>query len=214
MCLLFMVRGINPLSRKLRRVSLHLLHRLLLFFSLLVILGCLSAQISIPKEGSIVCFGDSLTEGSGAGIGEDYPTVLSNLLNEKIVNAGRSGDTTEDALMRLDSDVLSRNPRLTIVLLGGNDFLTGKRIEDTYRNIEEIVKKIKESGSAVLLISPIGRYDKGYQRIATKYNCLFIPHILRSILGNPKYKYDSVHPNSKGYRVMAEMIYKKIEPYL
>jgi len=71
---------------------------------------------------AIVCLGDSLTEGVGASSGEDYPSVLSRELAFPVVNLGQRGDTTARALARLP-DVLARNPRLVIVLLGGNDFL-------------------------------------------------------------------------------------------
>ena len=72
---------------------------------------------------AIICFGDSLTEGVGAVEGEDYPTVLSRLLALPVVNAGRRGNTTAQALQRLANAVLDKNPRLVIILLGGNDFL-------------------------------------------------------------------------------------------
>jgi lysophospholipase L1-like esterase len=79
-------------------------------------------NIRSPGE-TIICFGDSLTEGVGAGEGEDYPSVLSRQLASPVVNAGRRGDTTADALQRLSDTVLIKNPRLVILLLGGNDFL-------------------------------------------------------------------------------------------
>jgi lysophospholipase L1-like esterase len=72
---------------------------------------------------TIICFGDSLTEGVGAGSGEDYPTVLSRHLAMPVVNAGQGGDTTARALERISDAVLSKNPRLVVVLLGGNEFL-------------------------------------------------------------------------------------------
>lgn len=71
---------------------------------------------------AIVGLGDSLTEGAGANPGEDYPAVLLRELAFPVVNRGRRSDTTADALARLP-EVLERDPRLAIVLLGGNDFL-------------------------------------------------------------------------------------------
>jgi acyl-CoA thioesterase I len=41
---------------------------------------------------TVICFGDSLTEGVGAAEGEDYPTVLSRLLASPVVNAGLGGN--------------------------------------------------------------------------------------------------------------------------
>jgi len=78
---------------------------------------------NIRSDGrTIICFGDSLTEGVGAEPGEDYPAALSRELGLPIINAGQRGDTTAEALARISDAVLNKNPRLVIVLLGGNDF--------------------------------------------------------------------------------------------
>ena len=78
---------------------------------LAVLSGCGGERFdSVRNLGSagetIVCFGDSLTEGVGAGSGEDYPTVLSRELMMPVVNAGRRGDTTARALERISASVM------------------------------------------------------------------------------------------------------------
>jgi len=93
----------------------------------LIIFGSRSQRFdTIRNIGSvgetIVCFGDSPTEGVGAQPADAYPTVLSRLLGVRVLNAGRRGDTTAQALERIHGAVLSKNPRLVILLLGGNDF--------------------------------------------------------------------------------------------
>ena len=75
----------------------------------------------VSQEGPIIFFGDSLTTGVGAKAGEDFPSVIAKELSlTNVVNAGVSGDTTADALARLKTDVLDKNPSLVIVFLGGN----------------------------------------------------------------------------------------------
>lgn len=74
-------------------------------------------------DGPIIALGDSLTSGVGAPAGEDYVSELEDLLDVNIINEGVSGDTTEDALNRLQSDVLRYDPSTVIVWLGGNDIL-------------------------------------------------------------------------------------------
>lgn len=76
-----------------------------------------------PKNGPIIALGDSLTVGVGATKGNDYVSQLSQKLDVPIINAGVSGITTRDAMARLERDVLSRNPSVVIVWLGGNDIL-------------------------------------------------------------------------------------------
>ena len=60
-----------------------------------------------PAGENIVCFGDSLTYGTGASQGMDYPTQLSRLIGRPVINAGIPGDTTATALARLERDVLT-----------------------------------------------------------------------------------------------------------
>jgi len=165
---------------------------------------------------TIVCFGNSLTYGYGAEKGFDYPSWLQKMTNFPVINAGRNGDTTFDALKRLKSDVLEKDPFLVIVEFGGNDLLKGISQKQTIRNIEEIIKEIQHAGVMVVLVEPgMGvfktKYLKSYKRVARKYHALFIPNILKGILTDPRLKYDYIHPNSQGYKIMTERIFKEIE---
>jgi len=63
----------------------------------------------------IICFGDSLTHGTGASRGKDYPSQLSKMISRPVINAGVPGDTTARALQRLERDVLSYSPDLVLV---------------------------------------------------------------------------------------------------
>lgn len=74
-------------------------------------------------RGNIIALGDSLTAGVGATAGRDYVSQLEDLLSITIENEGLSGDTTRDALLRLDNDVIAKDPEVVIVWLGGNDIL-------------------------------------------------------------------------------------------
>lgn len=168
---------------------------------------------------NIICFGDSLTEGVGAGNGEDYPAILARQIPHPIINAGRRGDTSADGLSRLDQDVLGRNPRLVIVLFGGNDFLRQVPVSETKKNLEEIVKRIQERGAMVVLAGMrlglfTDEYGPIYREIAEKHGAFFIPEILKGILSDPRLKSDSIHPNGAGYQLMAERITKQLKPLL
>jgi acyl-CoA thioesterase I len=44
---------------------------------------------------NLIAFGDSLTAGYGAPQGDDYPSRLSALIGQSVINAGVSGDTTQ-----------------------------------------------------------------------------------------------------------------------
>ncbi len=168
---------------------------------------------------TIVCFGDSLTEGVGASEGEDYPSALSRQLALPVVNAGRRGDTTAQALERLSDALSNTNPRLVIVLLGGNDFLRQLSRQETRKNLEEIVRRIQARGAmAVIVGMRLGLFTDEFSPIfeetAKQVGALYVPQVTKGILNDSSLKSDPIHPNGAGYRLMAERIAEKIKPLL
>lgn len=167
---------------------------------------------NLDSHGShIIAFGDSLTAGYGAAPGEDYPSDLAKLIGRDVINAGVSGDTTESALARIDADVLQHDPRIVIVGLGGNDFLRGEPIATTEANLRKIIEQIQAAGAMVVLLgfdfpSVTANYGTMYKRVAADERCLLIPGMLHGIIANPALKSDEIHPNGKGYQLMAERV--------
>jgi acyl-CoA thioesterase-1 len=167
---------------------------------------------NLDSRGSnLLAFGDSLTAGYGAAPGEDYPSRLSTILGVNVYNAGVSGDTTESALARVDTDVLANDPRIVILGLGGNDFLRGVPIEETERNLRAIVRKIQGRGAMVVLLgyrfpSFKESYEDMYERVADQEECLLISDLLDGLMSDPSLKSDAIHPNARGYQLLAERI--------
>ncbi|HEX3583544.1 MAG TPA: arylesterase [Thermoanaerobaculia bacterium] len=167
---------------------------------------------NVHSRGSnVIAFGDSLTAGYGAQAGEDYPSRVSAATGITIINAGVSGDTTEIALARLEKDVLSRDPRIVIVGLGGNDYLQSTSITTTEENLRSIIDKIESAGAAVILLgfrfpSINADYEAMYKRVAKDKGCLLVPNVLSGILTHPELKSDEIHPNARGYQMMADRI--------
>ncbi len=115
--------------------------------------------------------------------------------------------------------MLEQNPRLVIVLLGGNDFLRRVPLSKTRKNLEEIVRRIQGRGAMVVLAGVrlglfTDEYGPLYEEIAEKHGALLIPKVLKGILSDPKLKSDSIHPNGAGYQLMAERILKQVRPLL
>jgi acyl-CoA thioesterase-1 len=163
----------------------------------------------------VVAFGDSLVAGRGAPSGRDFVSLLSERLGVPIINAGHSGDTTRAALTRLDSDVLSRDPRVAIVLLGGNDYLRRVPIEETFDNLTEIVDGLRRRGTAVVLVGvSVGLlsdpYAVRYEALAREKAAALVPDILGGIIGHGDLMSDAIHPNGQGYKIIAD----RLEPVL
>ena len=173
------------------------------------------------SEGTnIICFGNSITEGFGASEGCNYPSLLSKKLGLLVLNAGVGGDTTEDAIRRLQRDVLEKNPKIVIVEFGGNDALKKTvSMEKTFENLELIISRIQEKGALVLVLgiqpSLMGTsYKKRFVKIAKKHGTLVIPNIYDEILGKPDMMSDHIHPSEKGYKLIAEQVFALLKQYL
>lgn len=175
-----------------------------------------STPIPEVQNDTIVFFGDSLVAGYGATLGNSLPEQLSLLLNRPVINMGVSGDTTADGLARLD-EVISRNPGLVIVLLGGNDALRKVSQDKTEANLRQIIEALQATGSAVVLVGIRSglfgdRYDSMYEELASSYDLILVPDALSGLITRPEYMADTIHPNDAGYALLAERIYQAVEP--
>jgi len=92
----------------------------------------------------VLILGDSLSYGTGANQGEDYPSLLAKTTGWQIINEGVPGDTTAGGLERLPALLEQDNPKLLIVELGGNDFIHQLPQSDTIRNLKAILALPKQ----------------------------------------------------------------------
>ena len=112
---------------------------------------------------TLVAFGDSITRGYGLPDGLGWVELLSGLLKKRygeksiqVFNAGGNGNTSEEGLKRIESDVLSHMPGTVFVEFGGNDTVHDGRavsVEDFERNIFKIHEKIKSKGGTVIFLT-------------------------------------------------------------
>jgi acyl-CoA thioesterase-1 len=164
-----------------------------------------------PTNGStVVVFGDSLAEGVGATAGYDIASRLASALPYEVVNLGVSGDTTADGLNRIDS-LLAADPRVVVLLLGGNDAIRKLPVKDTFANLSSIIEQIQASGAAVILVGEPGglygsQYENEYERLAKEYRTFYVSNILSGLIGKTGYMSDYIHPNDAGYEKAAARI--------
>ena len=161
----------------------------------------------------IIAFGDSLTYGTGASSGKDYPSQLSNLVSRPVINAGVPGDTTDSALERLERDVLAYSPDMVLITLGGNDLKNGIDAETAFNNLKMIVNLIQSQGARVVIggLSIPFRdrgFGKAFKLLADETDATLIPNILEGIMGNRKRMSDPIHPNDAGYKIIAQRFYE------
>jgi acyl-CoA thioesterase-1 len=180
--------------------------------------GCRHPPPNLDSPGSaIVCLGDSIAAGVGAGPGRGFPEVLTQRLGREVINDGVPGDTAADGLARLPQ-VQAQDPWLVIVELGGNDILRQVPIEQTEAALGEILSRLLAARALPVLVAvegPFGgRHGAMYERLGKRYRVPVVRDALRKILFDPSLKADEVHPNDLGHARLAEAVAETVEPLL
>lgn len=160
----------------------------------------------------IVAFGDSLIAGYGADTQGGFVSLLSKQTGVAITNLGANGNTAGEGLARID-EVIKLKPSIVLVLLGGNDALRKTPQEQTEKNLDAIISKLEEENIHVILLGVPGAYPFAdpyadmFVRISKAHNISFVPNILSGIIGHTTLMADVVHPNEKGYQMIADRVY-------
>lgn len=184
---------------------------------------------SVPK---IVAFGDSLTAGLGLSTNDAYPALLQELLKRdgyeyEVVNSGVSGDTSAGGLRRIDwaLDGGEAPVRFLILELGANDFLRGQPVGETRQNLAQIIDRAQRKNVKVLLAGMLAPTNAGreYQEqirnmfveLARETGVPLIPFFLENVAGLEGLNQpDGIHPNAAGTKLVAETVYKHLQPML
>jgi acyl-CoA thioesterase-1 len=202
----------RPTVRRLIRVAL----ALMLLHLATATLASASAQ---PLK--ILALGDSLTAGYGLPDDQGFTAQLGRALkdsgvNAEVINGGVSGDTAAGGLARLDW-VLSGNPTVVIVELGGNDALRGLDPAATKASLDTILTRLQQQHRAILLAGMLAPPNMGadyatafnaiYPDLAHKHNVTLYPFFLDGVAGNPSLvQPDGIHPTADGVAIIVQRI--------
>lgn len=187
--------------------------RLLVLAALLAIAGCGERPKleRLPNDAVVLAFGDSLTFGTGADENESYPVQLEKLIGRRVIRAGVPGEVTSQALVRLPQALDEHAPRLLLLTIGGNDFLGRLGNAQAEENVRAMVKLARSRGVDVFLI---GTPEPGfsvtppafYASIAKEFRLPYEDEVIGEVLKNASLKSDPIHPNARGYRLIAERV--------
>jgi acyl-CoA thioesterase-1 len=198
-----------------------LLIRILVFLGLVVSpsLGWADQNTVSPQPLTVVGFGDSLMSGYELPMPDAFPAQLEKALKDKghnvsITNAGVAGDTTTDAVSRLDWSIPD-GTGLVILEFGANDALRGLSPEITEKNLTEMLGRLQQRKIPVILAGMLAPPNMGgdyaqkfnaiYPRLAEKYGVPLYPFFLQGVAGEkPLQLTDGMHPNAQGVGKMVE----------
>ncbi len=181
----------------------------------------------------IVCFGDSITGAYYHTGGERAWCDMLGLAIQRVypqsrlemINAGISGNTTAAGLVRMEKDVVEKQPHLVVVMFGMND-VARLPLDDFVANLTTIINRSHAAGAAVILCTPNTVYENGgrpiaklaelserIRTLAKEQNLLVADCFAQTtalkerdpltwMLGMS----DEIHPNMNGHRHMAEIV--------
>jgi acyl-CoA thioesterase-1 len=193
-------------------------------------LGAAGSNMALASDGAapvrIVAFGDSLTAGYMLKPSEAFPVQLALALKAKgetvdVANAGVSGDTTAAGLERFDWSI-PEGTEAVILELGANDALRGIDPDETRKNLDMILTKLKERNIDVLLAGMVApknwgkeyeaRFATIYSDLAEKHGALLYPFFLDGVALDAKLNMqDGLHPTAPGVGVIVTRILPKVE---
>jgi acyl-CoA thioesterase-1 len=189
----------------------------------------LMARTSIGQSITILCLGDSLTEGYGLKPEEAWPSLLETSLKKtipsaKVINAGISGATTASGPSRIKWHLktIEKQPiDIMILSLGANDALRGLDVKDSEKNLATTIDLAQEKKIKVFLTDmkappSLGteftkNFEAIYPRLAKTKKITLIPFFLEGVAGNQKFNLpDGIHPNAEGQKIVL----KNVEAFL
>ena len=177
----------------------------------------------------LVCFGDSITAGYGLEPGQSFPDALQRDLDRAgyhyaVNNQGTSGATTKDALSSLRT-VIALHPEVVIVEFGGNDGLRGLPLDQSRKNLDQVLTALEAAHIRVLLagitLPPnygqqyIQAFEQLFKDMAAKHHPAFVPMIYKDLVHVPgTIQGDGIHPTVKGSEIIAQTLLPALKPLL
>jgi acyl-CoA thioesterase-1 len=194
--------------------------------------SAVAASPATPDPRHVVLFfGTSLTAGLGLEPGEAYPALVQQKIDSaglpyRVVNGGVSGETSAAGRRRIDW-LLQQPVDVLVLELGANDALRGQDLTMAKANLQAIINRTRARYPRVRVVvagmeAPpnLGnRYTREFRRVFTglvrENHATLIPFLLDSVAGVPELNQaDGIHPTAEGARIVANTVWRVIEPLL
>ena len=168
--------------------------------------------LSMNEKFTTMMLGDSITD-------EGLWDELLNL--DTIQNRGISGDTTDGVLQRLD--FISKNIEKVFIMIGVNDIMRGKSVDEIYSNYLKIIQVFKEKNIKIYIQSTlyIGESRKAdfnpkveelnnrLEKYASENKITFInlnPIFAPNKVLKKEFTFDDLHLNGTAYKLWTQEI--------
>jgi acyl-CoA thioesterase-1 len=194
-----------------------------LVISLILMFSSLAHQLEVDSK-TIIFYGDSITAGYGVGTEFAFPHIIEVQLDEngfdaEVINAGLSGETSAGGLTRIDW-ILNRQFDVFVLELGANDGLRGLPVDETKKNLQAIIDKVRSKYPktqiilAGMMVPPnmgpeyANAFEGLFVKLAEDNKVELIPFLLKDVAGIEELNQpDGIHPNIEGHQIIAKNLY-------
>lgn len=194
--------------------------------------GPLAAQHPAAPR-TVLVVGDSLSAEYGLERGQGWVALLaqrikSEGLNDEVVNASVSGDTTSGGRSRLPALLKAHRPAVVVIELGGNDALRGLPLTGTEQNLVTMTRQARAAGAKVLLLGMqvppnYGRqyvedFARVFVNVARNEKAALVPFLLAGVADAPDpvalFQPDRIHPRAEAHPRMLANVWPTLKPLL
>jgi len=180
----------------------------------------------------VMFVGTSLTAALGLDPDLGFPARVQAKIDSaglpfEVVNAGVSGEISVQARDRVAKWLVKQPFDVMVLETGANDMLQGLSLAALRRNLEQIVDTVRRArpDARIVLAGMVAAPNLGerygrefrsiYTDVAREDSLPMIPFLLDGVAGNPDLNLgDGIHPNEQGQRIVAQNVWKVLEPVL
>ncbi|MEQ1532681.1 MAG: arylesterase [Sideroxydans sp.] len=192
----------------------------------------LIATLALPQPAlaaqTVLVFGDSLSAGYGIARDDSWVSLLQQSLKKShpqfsVVNASISGETTSGGVRRIAKALQEHRPAVVILELGANDGLRGTSLDETERNLNQMIQQVKKANAKVVLlgiqIPPnygldyAKKFGALYPKMKQKHKVALVPFMLKDIPPE-QFQADNLHPNAAAQPQILKNVLPVLIPLL
>ena len=175
-------------------------------------------------------FGDSLSAAYNLSMEQGWVRIVARRIEAaglpwQVVNASVTGETTAGGLSRIAEDIRRHKPSVVVIELGANDALRGLPVAGMRRNLEQIVRQVKQARAEPVLVGMMippnygieyaVQFHEMFGKLAAATKSDLVPFLLDGVADKPElFQADQLHPTAAAQARIAENVWTVLEPVL
>jgi len=200
------------------------------FLKFIIVLILTNLSFKSAANDRILLIGDSLSAGYGLEQAQAWVHLLQNKYSDDnkpitIINTAISGQTTDNALLKIDAWLKTHQPSHVLIELGGNDGIRGFPVKLLQKHLTQLVTKSQQHGAKVALmeihippnLGPRYRqmFTSSYSKVTEQTGAYLMPYFMSDIAVDSSLMLnDNLHPNVKAQPIIRDFMSVEIDKWL